>query len=41
MVRSIGVCNVNVMGKGTALMADTEVTDSWKEAGLPAQSEEI
>lgn len=37
----IGGCNVNVLGTGTALMADTEAADSREEAGLPEQSEEI
>ncbi|RKI37935.1 hypothetical protein D7V86_21675 [bacterium D16-51] len=33
--------NVNAMGTGTALMADTEEADNIEEAGLPEQSEEI
>lgn len=37
----VGACNVNVMGTGTALMADTEAANDWEETGLPAQSEEI
>lgn len=37
--KCIGACNV--MGTGTALMADTEAAGSREEAGLPAQSEEI
>ena len=39
--KCVGACNVNVVGTGTALMADTEAADSREEAGLPAQSEEI
>ncbi len=39
--KCIGACNVNVMGTGTALMADTEAADSGEEAVLPEQSEEI
>ncbi len=39
--KCISECNVNVMGTGTALMADTEAADSREEAGLPEQSEEI
>lgn len=33
--------NVNAMGTGTALVADTEEVDNLEEAGLPEQSEEI
>ena len=33
--------NVNAMGTGTALMADTEEAANREEAGLPEQSEEI
>ncbi len=39
--KCIGACNVNVVGAGAALMADTEAADNREEAGLPAQSEEI
>ena len=33
--------NVNAMGIGATLMADTEAADNQEEAGLPEQSEEI
>jgi hypothetical protein len=33
--------NVNAMGTGATLMADTEAADNQEEAGLPEQSEEI
>ena len=33
--------NLNAMGTGTALMADTEEAANREEAGLPEQSEEI
>lgn len=39
--KCVGACNVNVMGTGTALMADTEAADNREETRLPAQSEEI
>lgn len=39
--KCIRECNVNIMGTGTAPIADTETEDSEEEAGLPAQSEEI
>ena len=39
--KCIGGGNVNVVGTGTAFMADTEAAYSREEAGLPAQSEKI
>ncbi len=39
--KCIRECNVNIVGTGTALIADTEAADGEEEAGLPAQSEEI
>lgn len=39
--KCIGGCRVDVVGTGTALMANAEAADNREEAGLPEQSEEI